>query len=186
MTKESEMTEIQAYFHSLFSYDEETGFLYWKERTPTNFRNNIFNSKFTGKKAGYFQKSNRSKTPYLSVTAEGKVYKVHRVIFAMLHGYMPEQVDHIDHNGLNNKRDNLRPSNNKDNAKNLPMQKSNKSGHIGVNWHKSAKKWQARAVDLNGKRIDLGRYDNIEDAIAVRKKYEKEFKYFEHRGVNNA
>lgn len=181
LTEDSEMTEIQAYFHSLFSYDEETGFLYWKERPPTCKENNIFNSRFKNKKVGSVKLGEKSKTPYLTTKVGKKYYAVHRVIFAMCYGYFPEQVDHIDHNGLNNKLDNLRPSSNKDNSKNLPMQKSNKSGHIGVNWHKAAKKWQARAVDLNGKRIDLGRYDNIEDAISVRKKYEKEFKYYQHR-----
>ena len=181
MTKESKMTEIQTYFHSLFSYDEETGFLYWNERSPASTPNNIFNSMYANKTVGTAKIGDKSKTPYLTTRIGKKYYAVHRIIFAMLNGYLPEQVDHIDHDGLNNKRNNLRASNNKDNAKNLPMQKSNKSGHIGVNWHKAAKKWQARAVDLNGKRIDLGRYDNIEDAISVRKKYEKEFKYYQHR-----
>lgn len=180
------MTEIQAYFHSLFSYDEETGFLYWKERHPINFKNNIFNSKFKNKKVGSILQSDRSKTKYLATYAEGKNYAVHRIIFAMHHGYLPEQVDHIDHNGLNNKLSNLRGSNNFDNSRNLPMQKSNKSGHIGVNWHKAAKKWQARANDRDGKRIDLGRYDNIEDAIKVRKEYEIKFGYYENRDSINA
>lgn len=175
------MTEIQAYFHSLFSYDKETGFLYWKERPATCRPNNIFNAKFAGKKAGFIHNTIRSKTSYFFTRIGNQHYAIHRVIFAMHHGYLPEQVDHIDHNGLNNKLDNLRASSNKDNSKNMPMQKSNKTGCIGVNWHKSAKKWQARAIDLHGKRIDLGRYDDIEDAIAVRKKYEKEFKYYQHR-----
>lgn len=180
------MTEIQSYFHNLFSYDEETGFLYWKERQVTSSGDKVFNSMYAGKRVGTAKIGDKSKTAYFTTRIRGKYYAVHRIIFAMIHGYMPEQVDHIDHDGLNNQKDNLRPSNNKDNAKNLPMQKSNKSGHIGVNWHKAAKKWQARAVDLNGKRIDLGRYDNIEDAIRVRKQYEIEFGYYEHRGESNA
>ena len=173
------MTEIQSYFHNLFSYDEETGFLYWKERPKTSRPNNVFNSRFALKKVGSIVNGKRSKTKYLATEVDKKYYAVHRIIFAMIHGYMPEQVDHIDHDGLNNRKDNLRPSNNKDNSRNLPMQKSNKSGHIGVNWHKAAKKWQARAVDRNGKRI--GRYDNIDDAIKVRKQYEIEFGYYNNR-----
>lgn len=175
------MTEIQKYFNELFFYDKETGFLYWKKRPSSGRPNNVFNAKFANKKVGNVKSGHRSKTEYFVTRVGHKYYAVHRIIFAMNYGYLPEQVDHIDHNGLNNKLENLRASNNKDNSKNLPMQKSNKSGYIGVNWHKAAKKWQARAVDKNGKRIDLGRYDNIQDAIAVRREYEVKFGYYEHR-----
>lgn len=176
------MTEIQEFFLSVLDYNQETGDLLWKRKPSTSKGNKIFNALFAGKKAGSLVTSCNSKTSYLQTKVGAKTYKNHRIIFAMMAGYMPEQVDHIDHNGLNNKWSNLRASNNRDNAKNLPMQKSNKSGCIGVNWHKSAKKWQARAVNKDGKRIDLGRFDNIEDAIRVRKAYEKEFGYYEHRG----
>lgn len=176
------MTELQAYLHSLFLYEPETGFLFWKKREGDSHSVSVFNSRFVGKKVGYVKKPKRSKTTYLATLIDKKYETVHRIIFAMHHGYMPEQVDHIDHDGMNNRIENLRASNSKDNSRNLPMQKSNKSGHIGVNWHKSAKKWQARAVDKNGKRVDLGRFDDINDAIAIRKKYEVEFGYYENRG----
>lgn len=172
---------MQEYFISLFDYDKETGVLTWKERPPTSKNNNIFNSLFAGKPAGSVVTSNKSKTSYVAVKINGKSYKAHRIIFSIMTGTMPDEVDHIDHNGLNNKWENLRASNGRDNARNLPMLRSNKSGHIGVNWHKAAKKWQVRAVNEEGKRIDLGRYDSLETAAMVRKKYEKEFKYFEHR-----
>lgn len=177
------MKKIQDYFNSMLSYDPDTGVLTWKHREPPSKSNNTFNSLYANKVVGFLKASNKSKTTYLGLKIEGKYYSAHRVIFAMMAGYMPNEVDHIDHNGLNNKWGNLRASNRTDNSKNLPMQKSNKSGHIGVNWHKSAKKWQARAVNLEGKRVDLGRYDNIEDAIAVRKKYEKEFGYYNNRSA---
>ena len=96
-------------------------------------------------------------------------------------GWAPEEVDHLDHDGTNNRWSNLRKSNNKDNSKNKPKQKSNKTGVIGVNWHKAAGKWQARAVDKNGKRIDLGRFDSFDDAVLARKTHEILFGYYEHR-----
>lgn len=172
----------QDYYNQFLSYDPETGVLTWKEREITSKADKVFNTVFAGKSAGSIKKPTRSKTQYIRVDILGKYHAAHRIIFCIMTGSIPKEVDHIDHNGLNNKWSNLRASNGRDNAKNQPMQKSNKSGYIGVDWHKSAKKWQARAVNLDGKRIDLGRYDNIEDAIAVRKKYEKEFGYYEHRG----
>ena len=168
---------MQDYFLELLDYNKETGKLFWKKRSGCSRSVNVFNSMYAGKEAGNTISPKRSNTKYLAVKINGKTYKAHRVIFSMMTGDLPEQVDHIDHNGLNNKWENLRASNNFDNSRNLPMQKSNKSGFIGVNWHKSAKKWQARAVDQNGNRVDLGRYDSIDDAVKVREKYEKEFKY---------
>lgn len=176
------MTEIQEYFKSMFSYNPETGDLTWKERTDNSRSSKIFNGIFAGKVAGSRVTPKRSRTVYLQVQIGKKNYKNHRVIFAIMTGYMPEQVDHIDHNRLNNKWSNLRASNSADNSKNLPMRKSNKSGHVGVHWHKSSKKWQAKAVNKEGRRIDLGRFDDINDAIKARKDHEIKFGYYQYRG----
>lgn len=175
------MTDQQQYFKSILDYDPCTGFFTWKEREKTCKSNNIFNSLFSGKKAGSVHRCKRSRTTYVAIKIGKKTYKAHRVAFIIITGSAPDQVDHIDMNGMNNAWCNLRASNNKDNSRNLPMQKSNRSGHIGVNWHKAAKKWQARAVDENGNRVDLGRFNSIEDAVRVRKEFEIKFKYFEHR-----
>lgn len=171
----------QQYFKSILDYDPCTGVLTWKERPKTCKSNNIFNSLFSGKKAGNIHRCKRSKTSYIAIRIGKKIYKAHRIAFIIMTGSAPDQVDHIDNNGMNNAWSNLRASDSKDNSRNLPMQTSNKSGYIGVNWHKAAKKWQARAVNKEGKRIDLGRYDDINEAIAVRKKYEKEFGYYDYR-----
>lgn len=171
-------TDVQAYFKSLLDYDPATGIFTWKRRNPDCKSNNIFNSLFSGKKAGSVHRCKRSKTTYVAINIGGKTYKAHRIAFFIMTGSAPEQVDHIDNNGMNNAWSNLRASDSFDNSKNLPMQSSNKSGCIGVNWHKSANKWQARAVNKDGKRIDLGRYDDINDAIKARKSHEKEFGYY--------
>lgn len=175
------MLTDKQYFQSLLDYDPISGSFTWKEREKTSRSNNIFNSLFSGKRAGSVHSCKRSKTTYVAIKVGNKTYKAHRIAFILMTGYAPDQVDHIDTNGMNNAWANLRASDSKDNSKNLPMQTSNKSGCIGVNWHKAAKKWHARAVSKDGKRIDLGRYDDINQAIAVRKRYEKEFGYYEHR-----
>ena len=51
--------------------------------------------------------------------------------------------------------------------------KLNKSGYVGVNWDKSRGKWQA-SLRFKGHKYNLGRFDNIEDAISARKKAEEE------------
>lgn len=51
--------------------------------------------------------------------------------------------------------------------------KANKSGVVGVNWDKSRNKWQA-TIRFKGKKYNLGRFDDIQDAIDARKEAEKQ------------
>lgn len=169
------------FLQSILNYCPDTGVFTWASKQHENKRK-FFNSCLAGKPAGSVVGSCRSKTKYIAIKINGHSYKAHRLAFIFMGETLPKEVDHIDHDGTNNKWSNLRSSHRRDNQKNLPIQKSNKTGVIGVNWHKSAKKWQARAVDLNGKRIDLGRYDCFEDAVKARKEHEVRFKYYESRG----
>ena len=67
-----------------------------------------------------------------------------------------KQVDHIDRNGLNNCRSNLREGSGRVNAQNKGKQKNNTSGHAGVEWHKPVGnrkgRWKAVWKDKEGKR----------------------------------
>lgn len=51
------------------------------------------------------------------------------------------------------------------------MLRNNTSGVRGVSWDKNRRKWAATIV-FKGKTYHLGRYNNIEDAAAVRKEAE--------------
>ena len=141
----------------------------------------VFNSRFAGASAGTLTKNEKSATNYIAIKILGKSYKAHRIAFLIMEGWLPDEVDHIDHEGTNNIWSNLSASDSFDNSKNLPRQKSNKTGVIGVNWHKAAGKWQARAVDQNGSRIDLGRFDDFDDAVKARKDHEVLFGYYGNR-----
>jgi hypothetical protein len=74
-----------------------------------------------------------------------------------------EQVDHINHDGFDNRRSNLRLATGAQNQHNKRLQANSTSGYKGVNWHKGTKKWQAR-IGYNGKRVTLGYFNNPEDA----------------------
>ena len=76
-------------------------------------------------------------------------------------------VDHIDNNPLNNHVSNLRFATNKENQQNSKISKRNTSGVKGVCYHKGNKKWQAQ-ITIDGIRIHLGNFDNIEDAKQAR------------------
>lgn len=72
-------------------------------------------------------------------------------------------VDHIDHDGLNNQRSNLRIGTHSQNCQNRRPCKNTSSKYRGVYWHKKNKKW-ASAIRLNKKLIFLGMFINEEDA----------------------
>jgi hypothetical protein len=71
------------------------------------------------------------------------------------------QCDHIDGNGLNNCKDNLREVTNRQNAQNNHTNKTSK--YPGICWLKRDKRWQAR-IRFNGKRKYLGNYMHELDA----------------------
>ena len=86
-------------------------------------------------------------------------------------------VDHRDGKELNNRKSNLRICTQADNNKNLGMKKSNKSGYKGVIWypHHNYNKWKA-TIKVDSKTINLGYFDDINEAIKVRE--QAEIKYF--------
>ncbi len=57
---------------------------------------------------------------------------------------------------------------------NKTMQRNNTSGCTGVSFHRGKGQWYAR-IRLQGKTYNLGYFDDIEDAIAARKKAEKQY-----------
>jgi len=98
-----------------------------------------------------------------------------RIIMDALDGV---EVDHINHNRLDNRKSNLRLCNRRENLCNRPANSSNTSGYKGVVFHKRDKKWQASIRTKKG-RIHLGYFNSaIEAATAYNQaalKYHKEF-----------
>ncbi len=82
--------------------------------------------------------------------------------------------DHKDKDKLNNQRNNLRVATKAQNGWNVNPRKRNKSGHLGVYFFKRDKTWQAQLTYL-GKRIHLGYFKEIEDAIKARKLASKRY-----------
>ena len=76
------------------------------------------------------------------------------------------EVDHINRDTLDCRRSNLRPATGHQNRRNQGRRVTNRSGHKGVNWHKAANKWQARIQTDRG-RLDLGRFDSLDEAVAA-------------------
>jgi hypothetical protein len=84
--------------------------------------------------------------------------KMHRLITAATKSF---QVDHINQNKLDNRKDNLRLCNNRQNQGNMPKRKGGSSKYKGV--HRKDGKWQAR-ITTGSKRISLGYFLTEEGA----------------------
>lgn len=89
-----------------------------------------------------------------------------------------EIVDHMDNNGLNNRRSNLRLATYSQNAANRRRNKGKADGYKGVYWCKGKAKWRAK-ICVNQRDIHIGYYDTPDDAhsayCAAAVKYHGEF-----------
>jgi hypothetical protein len=91
--------------------------------------------------------------------------------YEMLHWFImgEKHIDHIDHNGLNNCRSNLRAGGQFGNNRNTRKIKPTSSQYKGVCWDKSRNKWQSK-ITVNYESKYLGRFaDEIEAAKAYDK-----------------
>ncbi len=95
-----------------------------------------------------------------------KMFLMHRVILQVDNSY---QVDHVNHNTLDNRKENLRLATISENLRNRNKPKNNKSGYKGVSWKSRDKVWAAQ-IKIGGKSIYLGSYTTPEDAYDAYKK----------------
>ena len=101
-----------------------------------------------------------------------KIVKMHRLL---MKSKKDEVVDHINRNRLDNRKENLRKCTLTENARNISIQKNNKSGITGVRFNKQLNKWTAE-IKVNYKKICLGTFDTKEEAAKAR--YDAELLYF--------
>lgn len=93
--------------------------------------------------------------------------KLHRVILGRILGYTldPSEVcDHVNHDGLDNRRSNLRVATQPQNSCNRALSRSSNSGYKGVTWRPDQMKWRAR-IQVGKKPIPLGQFINLRDAV---------------------
>jgi len=106
-----------------------------------------------------------AKTGYTATRIDKKqIILLHKLIMNEDNGLV---VDHINRNKLDNRKCNLRYLNRYQHAMNMSKKKNNTSGIVGVDWNKKQQKWRAR-IKYNGKYINLGSFNKIEDAKIAR------------------
>lgn len=176
-------------------YDPETGKLYWLER-PIDMFNDVvvngglrtadaaqsaFNVKFAGKEA--FTAKNEQ--GYHVGSIFGKMQRAHRVAWAIVHGYWPTQIDHINGQRCDNRLVNLRDVSNALNHRNEGKPRNNTSGVMGVFWCKQTKMWRA-TIKLNYRQHHIGRFRTIEEAAIARNAAERELSFDTGHGARDS
>ena len=109
---------------------------------------------------------------YIITTVKRKCILLHRLIMDVVDTTYPI-IDHINNDKLDNRKANLRLADKKQNGINRSYNRNNKLGVKGVYFSKREKKYRAH-ISKDRHHMDLGGYDNIEDAIRARRKKEVE------------
>lgn len=149
-------------------YNSDTGFFSWSVDKQKVKRGSI---------AGYIRRDG-----YNEIRINYKKFFAHRLAWFYVYGKWPEKyIDHINGIRSDNRICNLRDVSKYEDAKNRSISKRNKTGQVGVLFDKSRNKYMS-TIGVKDKTIFLGRFDNILNAISVRKKAEIENGFSETHG----
>jgi HNH endonuclease len=155
------------YLRECFDLDEETGTLRWRIRPREHFKTartwRAWNTLFAGKVTGA-----TCSDGYLQTRLCSRIYKVHRVVYALVHGGdCPPMIDHIDGDKKNNRPVNLRPATTKENGCN---RKPTNGVPVPINGVRLVREGVFRvAVMRDGVYHNGGRFFyTLEEAIAAR------------------
>lgn len=132
-------------------FEYEGGKLLWKD--PSKYKPSL-----VGKAVNSLDSKG-----YLRVGFGGKRHAVHRIIFLYHKGYLPDYVDHINADKLDNRIENLRGCTNEENSYNSKLSKANTSGVKGVSWSGQSKKWHVQ-ISSGGRRVFSKMFDTIGEA----------------------
>jgi len=103
---------------------------------------------------------------YLSEIKHSRTVLMHQFIMGVYKSAREFNVDHKNHNTLDNRKENLRITNVPDNGKNRENKnKNNKSGYRNVSWNESSQKWVVQ-LQINGKNTIIGKFpkDKLKEA----------------------
>lgn len=137
------------------AYDPETGVFTWLVAPNRRIR--------VGRIAGVACRTHG----YRLIKVDGVGARAHRLAWLYMTGEWPAaDIDHINGDRADNRWSNLRQATSTQNHANSKRPKHNTSGVKGVTWDSSRGQWMA-GVQINGKRVHLGRFDSIEAAAAA-------------------
>lgn len=147
-----------------FAYDAHTGHLTRRVKR--------------GKWAAGTRVGTKDSKGHRQVRFNGKLLLEHRVIWFIVYGYIPEEIDHINRVRDDNRLANLRECTHRENNRNMSVRWDSSTRVPGVARYPRYGKFVAY-ITLNGKRRHLGYFAEFDAAVAARKAAEVElFKEF--------
>lgn len=144
--------------------------LIWLERPMEHFQDSWTHTLCKNRDAGTIAGSIDKKTGYISIYINSIPYLAHRLIYKMHTGIDPNIIDHKNRVRTDNRFENLRNGTHSDNLSNKSIYKNNKSGYSGIS--EAPTGWVVRDK-INGKRVYVGIYPTLEEAIEAKKRWDE-------------
>jgi len=153
----------------ILDYAPDTGIFTWKTRAAHHFSSqrmcNTWNSRYAGKPAGC---SSHISGYLLIGGGKYRLFRAHRLAWLLVHGEpVPDVIDHIDGNLLNNRINNLRAASAADNSANSRIRRDNSTGAKGVGFDPRYGCYVV-SVRRNGQKFHVGTFYNLAEAIQAR------------------
>ena len=158
----------RAELEELFEYRDGT--LYGKE---VGWRRKASNSRVMGRPLGSPMGSGHLILKFKDKRGKKHSFLVHRVVYMMHHGCLPEMLDHINRDPADNRIDNLRPATKSLNSQNRGAQSNTKWGVRGIYQDKYG--GYNVHIQISGKRKSLGRTMCLGKAWRMRKDAEAKY-----------
>lgn len=158
------MTAVtQTLLHTLLRYNKKTGVLTWRTSPARCVP--------AGKEAGTIHPQG-----YRMLFIKGRGYGAHRLIWLLVHGALPQVVDHKNGKRDDNRLCNLRSVTGPENLQAFrKTRKDSTTGYLGVTYRKDCNKYQAK-LQRNGVTQHLGTFNTPEKAHAAYKSAKNKMK----------
>ena len=171
----------------LLRYEPVTGKLFWRQRARCWFISKrghaVWNARYSEAEALCYKDNHGYQTGAVLLARH---MKAHRAIWAITQGKWPEgHVDHMNGDRTDNRIENLRDVSQLENQQNLKKNSRNKSGQVGVFWHKEYGRWWAY-IGSGLTRVTLGFFENKQDAIDARLRAQSLAGYHAMHGLTEA
>jgi hypothetical protein len=180
------MDDLLSFLKDSVDYDPETGVFRWKKERPLeHFSSETYRKAWASQYGS--RKLNAGDNGYvyvqLNYLGRKKRVRAHRLAWALVHGTWPtDQIDHINGDRADNRIVNLRVVTNAENGRNRKLSKNNSSGYNGIYKIKRSNSFHVE-IHYNNRRIFLGQFKKLEDAIRARKKANLKYGYAKNHGL---
>lgn len=160
----------QELLRELLCYEPDTGIFTWRQRDKKWFKHEAswkrWNTRYAGKRAGNLVTDTEG-YQLRQVNVFKKTIAAHRAAWVYMAGLpIPEEIDHKNRDAKDNRWENLRASDRSANSKNRSLNRTSRSGFMGVSWHSRTGKWRA-TCKIDGVTHSMGYFSDPEEAAKV-------------------